>query len=77
MKKYLIVIAAILLNTVLLAQNKNIDPGAVWPDSNGDHIQAHGGGIIKIKIRITGMAKNGEKGWIPIIATLAVIPHPI
>ena len=24
-------------------------PGETWPDSNGNHIQAHGGGIIKIK----------------------------
>lgn len=26
-----------------------IDPGAVWPDDRGRHIQAHGGGIIKLK----------------------------
>ncbi len=26
-----------------------IRPGEVWPDSNGKHIQAHGGGIIKLK----------------------------
>lgn len=26
-----------------------IRPGEVWPDTNGNHIQAHGGGIIKIK----------------------------
>lgn len=26
-----------------------IHPGAPWPDNNGHHIQAHGGGIIKIK----------------------------
>jgi len=30
------------------AQNK-IVPGGVWPDDNGKHVQAHGGGIIKIK----------------------------
>ncbi|WP_208809192.1 family 43 glycosylhydrolase [Mucilaginibacter metallidurans] len=28
---------------------KIINPGAVWPDNRGEHIQAHGGGIIKIK----------------------------
>lgn len=27
----------------------SINPGEVWPDTNGNHIQAHGGGIIKIK----------------------------
>lgn len=26
-----------------------IKPGAVWPDNKGNHIQAHGGGIIKLK----------------------------
>ncbi len=34
----------------LLAQKQNIiRPGEVWPDKDGNHIQAHGGGIIKIK----------------------------
>lgn len=33
----------------VFAQNrKNIDPGAIWPDENGKHIQAHGGGIIRL-----------------------------
>ena len=26
-----------------------INPGEVWPDHSGNHIQAHGGGILKIK----------------------------
>ncbi|WP_345952860.1 family 43 glycosylhydrolase [Mucilaginibacter sp. PAMB04168] len=26
-----------------------IQPGAIWPDNKGNHVQAHGGGIIKIK----------------------------
>lgn len=25
-----------------------IQPGAVWPDHHGEHIQAHGGGILKV-----------------------------
>ena len=25
-----------------------VDPGAVWPDDRGMHVQAHGGGIIKV-----------------------------
>jgi hypothetical protein len=33
----------------LIAQNKVIVPGGVWPDDKGNHVQAHGGGIIKIK----------------------------
>ena len=30
-------------------RQKIINPGEVWPDNRGEHIQAHGGGIIKIK----------------------------
>jgi hypothetical protein len=26
-----------------------IKPGSIWPDADGNHIQAHGGGIIKIR----------------------------
>ncbi|MEP6748916.1 MAG: family 43 glycosylhydrolase [Bacteroidota bacterium] len=26
-----------------------IKPGETWPDNNGHHVQAHGGGIIKVK----------------------------
>lgn len=26
-----------------------IKPGSIWPDEDGNHIQAHGGGIIKIR----------------------------
>src|SRR3954464_6026794 len=29
-------------------QRKMIEPGEVWPDASRNHIQAHGGGIIKI-----------------------------
>ena len=31
------------------AQAPLIQPGEVWPDTDGHHIQAHGGGIIKLK----------------------------
>jgi hypothetical protein len=27
---------------------QTIQPGAVWPDNRGQHIQAHGGGVIKL-----------------------------
>lgn len=36
----------------LLSQAQNVSvikPGEVWPDADGKHIQAHGGGIIKVK----------------------------
>jgi Glycosyl hydrolases family 43. len=35
---------------VMFAQKQTvIRPGEVWPDADGNHIQAHGGGIIKVK----------------------------
>lgn len=37
----------LLTGTALFAQN-TIHPGEVWLDNNGKHIQAHGGGIIKM-----------------------------
>ena len=30
------------------AASKTIKPGEAWPDNRGQHIQAHGGGIIKV-----------------------------
>lgn len=37
------------LLSVAFAQKQHaIQPGEVWPDADGNHIQAHGGGIIKI-----------------------------
>lgn len=32
----------------LQAQQQWIQPGEVWPDADGNHIQAHGGGIMKV-----------------------------
>lgn len=32
----------------IFAQNDLIYPKAIWPDSKGNHIQAHGGGILKM-----------------------------
>jgi hypothetical protein len=36
------------LADVLCAASPLIQPGAVWPDDRGQHIQAHGGGILKL-----------------------------
>ena len=30
----------------LFSQQKSFKPGAIWPDNNGIHINAHGGGIL-------------------------------
>jgi hypothetical protein len=32
----------------LFAQSPTIQPGELWPDDRGEHIQAHGGGVIKL-----------------------------
>src|ERR1700684_2274907 len=31
-----------------LPSPQTIRPGAVWPDDRGQHVQAHGGGILKL-----------------------------
>lgn len=37
-------------NTAIYAQKQtSIQSGKLWPDQNGNHINAHGGGIIKLK----------------------------
>lgn len=47
---FLLVLFLVTLCTAVSAQKqKDIRPGAVWPDGDGNHIQAHGGGITKIK----------------------------
>jgi len=37
-----------LLTSLVSADPQLIQPGEVWPDDRGRHIQAHGGGIIKL-----------------------------
>ncbi len=38
-----------LLAANAFAAPRTINPGAVWPDDRGKHIQAHGGGVIKVE----------------------------
>jgi beta-xylosidase len=48
-KQPLLIVCSLLLAASAYAQkNTVIKPGEVWPDDKGNHIQAHGGGIIKI-----------------------------
>jgi hypothetical protein len=42
------VMALLIVGKLYAQQQKSIYPGEVWPDNRGEHIQAHGGGIIKI-----------------------------
>ncbi|WEA00607.1 family 43 glycosylhydrolase [Mucilaginibacter sp. SJ] len=39
----------ILIAFRVYAQSDTIRPAQIWPDTKGNHIQAHGGGIIKVK----------------------------
>ncbi|WP_428329804.1 family 43 glycosylhydrolase [Mucilaginibacter sp.] len=49
MKRQLLTLFFLTILSTAFAQKQNaIKPGEVWPDNNGDHIQAHGGGIVKI-----------------------------
>ena len=49
-RKFLLVAASLIMLMQAYAQKQTfIKPGEVWPDEDGNHIQAHGGGIIKIK----------------------------
>lgn len=45
--KYLPGTVLLIITTIASAQ-KTIRPGEIWPDNNGKHVQAHGGGIIKL-----------------------------
>jgi hypothetical protein len=46
--KRLVVAILCLATAGLFAAPQTIKPGEVWPDDRGKHIQAHGGGIIKL-----------------------------
>ena len=35
--------------TFAYGQPRTIKPGEVWPDNRGQHLQSHGGGIVKLK----------------------------
>lgn len=49
MKKCLLIACFTALLSFTFAQQQTaIHPGEVWPDEAGNHIQAHGGGIIKL-----------------------------
>jgi hypothetical protein len=48
MKYILPILYALASATVSFAQKTVIAPGQIWPDAQGNHIQAHGGGITKV-----------------------------
>jgi len=63
--KYSLLVAFLIVSLTGFAQNKVISPGAVWPDDKGNHIQAHGGGIIKIKDTYYWYGEERAKGLDP------------
>lgn len=64
--------ALITLTTLLLvaafdasAQPQTIRPGELWPDDRGLHIQAHGGGIIKLRDTYYWFGEDRSQGLDP------------
>jgi hypothetical protein len=67
MIKHNFTICALIVNLIffgmnLHAQSNTIKPGEIWPDNHGNHIQAHGGGIIKIKNTFYWYGEERAKG---------------
>ena len=46
MKRSLFLLPLLMATTLLLAQTRLFHPGALWPDNRGEHINAHGGGVL-------------------------------
>ena len=50
-----------------------INPGETWPDDRGQHIQAHGGGILKLGDTYYWFGEDRARGSIPRSATSVAI----
>jgi hypothetical protein len=48
-----------------IIQNDAFKPGEIWPDEDGNHIQAHGGGILKIGETFYWYGEQRGKGLDP------------
>lgn len=48
LNKPLTVFLLCIISLYVTAQKSTIHPGEIWMDNNGNHVQAHGGGIIKL-----------------------------
>ncbi len=59
------VVAAGLLAAVVSAAPQTIKPGEVWPDSQGRHIQAHGGGIVRVEGTYYWFGEDRRQGLDP------------
>lgn len=63
--KKLSLLLAIITTSVFAQKQEIIKPGEKWPDDCGNHIQAHGGGIIKIKKTYYWYGEQRGKGLDP------------
>ena len=55
-------VAAFIITAFTAFGQTEIRPGEVWPDTNGEHIQAHGGGITKVKDTYYWYGEERRKG---------------
>ena len=66
MKTYSFILASLILLSASCSNHlKNINPGEIWPDNNGVHINAHGGGILFYEGKYYWFGEHkveGEKG---------------
>jgi len=61
-RTYILFIIFSMTTATTFAQQKEIYPGEIWKDNNGNHIQAHGGGIIKINETYYWYGEERSKG---------------
>ncbi len=59
----LFTMALSLLPCLLSAAPQAIRPGEVWPDDRGQHIQAHGGGVIKLADTYYWFGEDRSQGF--------------
>jgi hypothetical protein len=57
--------ALLLLSAAAFAASPVVKPGEVWPDQRGLHVQAHGGGIIKVRGVYYWFGEDRTKGLDP------------
>jgi hypothetical protein len=71
---YLLISGVLVINTLTACsifkggksqqQQNIINPEALWPDDRGEHIQAHGGGIIKWKSHYYWYGESRRQGLV-------------
>lgn len=59
----LFVIIATVISLSFKKETKTIKPGEIWPDNNGVHINAHGGGILVDNNIYYWFGEHKIKGW--------------